>query len=62
MVIKWSGLDGKEKHELIPTLSTTILLTQPLGGSNKPQPPFQEAKLVARPDEKSNTHKGWWRE
>jgi len=52
-------------HELIPTLSTTdnwILLTQPLGGSSKPQPPFQEAKLVARPDGKSSTHKGWWRE
>ena len=46
MVINWSGLDDQEKLDLIPTLSTTdnwILLTQPLGDSNKTQPPFREA-------------------
>jgi len=52
-------------HDLIPTLSTTdnwILLTQPIGGSNKTQPPFREAKLISRVDGKSSRHKGWWRE
>jgi hypothetical protein len=37
-VINWSGLDKKEKLDLIPTLSATdncILLTQPLGVRNK---------------------------
>jgi len=59
------GLDNQEKLDLILTLSTTdnwILLTQPLGASNKTQPPFQEAKLVVRADGKISTHKGWWRE
>jgi len=49
----------------MPTLSTTaswILFTQPLGDSNKPQPPFREAKLVAMADGKNSRHKGWWRE
>jgi len=44
MVINWSGLDDQEKLDLIPTLSTTdnwILLTQPIGASNKTQPPFR---------------------
>ena len=65
MVIDWSGLDDKEKLDLIPTFSTTdnwILLTQPLGVSNKTQPLFREAMLVARADGKSSRHKGWWRE
>ena len=65
MVIKCWGLDDEEKQQLMPTLSTTencILLTQPLGDSNKPQPPLREAKLVARADGKNNRHKGWWRE
>jgi len=65
MVINWSGLDGKEKLDLIPTLAATdnwILLTRPLGASNKPQPPFREAQLVARADGKCSRHKDWWRE
>jgi len=65
IVINWSGLDDKEKLDLIPTLSTTdngFLLTQPLGVSNETQPPSREAKLVARADGKSSRHKGWWRE
>jgi len=52
-VINWSGLDDKEKLELTRTLSATdswILLTHPLGTSNKNQPPFREAQLVARAD------------
>ena len=65
MVINWSGLDDKEKHQLMPTLLTTenwILLTQPLGESNKPQTRFHEAKLVARTHVENSRHKGWWRE
>jgi len=64
-VINWSGLDDREKLDLIPTLSSTdnwILLTHPLGASNKTQPPFREAQLVARADGKCSRHKGWWRE
>jgi len=64
-VINWSGLDDKEKLDLIPTLSATeswILLTNPLGASNKTQPPFRKAPLVARADRKCSRHKGWWRE
>jgi len=62
IVINWSGLDGEEKQQLIPTLSTTenwILLTQILGESNRTQPPFREAKLVARFNRKNSRHKGW---
>ena len=64
MVINWLDLDDQEKVDLILTLSTTdnwILLTQPLGASNKTQAPFQEAKLEVRADGKNSTHKGWWR-
>jgi len=64
-VINWSGLNDKEKSDLIPTLSATgnwILLTHPLGASNKTQPPLREAQLVARADGKCSRHKGWWRE
>jgi len=46
----------------MPTLLTTdnwILLTQPLGEGNKLQPPFWEAKLVARADGENIRHKGW---
>ena len=46
MVINWPGLNDKERSELIPTLSTTdnwILLTHPLGASNKPSP-FQRVE------------------
>jgi len=63
MVIDWSGIDDKEKLDLIPNLCATdnwILLTQPLGASNKTQAPFREAQLVARADRKSSRHKGWW--
>jgi len=65
MVINWSGLGYKEKLDLIPTLAATdnwILLTQPLGVSNKTQPPFREAQLVARAHGKCSRHKGWLRE
>jgi len=65
MVINWSGLDEKEKSDLIPALSATdnwILLTHPLEASNKTQPPFKEAQPVARADGKCSRHKGWWRE
>jgi hypothetical protein len=64
-VINWSGLDDKEKLDLIPALTATdnwILLTHPLGANNKTQPPFREAQLVARADGKCSRHKGWWRE
>jgi len=64
-VIKWSDFDEKEKLDLILTLAATdnlILLTQPLGASNKTQPPFREAQLVARANGKGSRHKGWWRE
>jgi len=64
-VINWPGLNDSEKSELIPTLSTTdnwILLTHPLGASNKTQPPFRESQMVARADGKCSRHKGWWRE
>jgi len=64
-VINWSVLDDKEKLDLIPNLSATdnwILLTHPLGASNKPQPPFREVQMVARADSKCSRHKGWWRE
>jgi len=64
-VINWSGLDDKEKLDLIPTLAATdnwILPTQPIGASNKTQPPFREAQLVAKADGKCSRHKGWWRE
>jgi len=43
-VINWSGLDEKEKLDLISTLAVTdnwILLTYPLGASNKPSPPSE---------------------
>jgi len=36
--------------------------SHPLGASNKTQPPFREAQLVARADGKCSRHKGWWRE
>jgi len=64
-IINWSGLDDKEKLNLIPTLSASdnwILLTHPLGANNKPQPPFTEAQLVARADGKCSRHQGWRRE
>ena len=64
-VINWSGLHEKEKLDLIPTLAATdnwIFLTQPLGASNKTQPPFREAQWIARADGKCSKHKGWWRE
>jgi len=62
-IINWSGLDNKEKLDLIPSLSATdnwILLTHPLGASNKTQPPFRETQLIARADGKCSRHKGWW--
>jgi len=65
MIINWSGLNDKEKLDLMPTLSATdnwILLTQPTGVSNKTQPPFRKAQLVAKAVGKSSRHKGWWRE
>jgi len=65
MVINWSGLDDKEKLDLIPALTATdnwILLTHPLGANNKTQPSFREAQLVARADGKCSRHKGWWQE
>ena len=65
MVIKWPGLNDKEKAELIPTLSTTdnwILLTYPQGASNKTQPSFRELQMVARADGKCSRRKEWWRE
>jgi len=67
MVINWSRLDDEKKQQLMPTLSTTenwILLTpgQQLGKSNKLQPPFQEAKLVARAHWKKSKHYCWWQE
>jgi len=64
MVINWSGLNDKEKAELIPTLSTTddwILLTHPLGTRNKSQPPFGESQRIARANGKCSLHKWWWR-
>jgi len=63
--INWSGFDEKQILDMTPTLAATdnwILLTQPLGASNKTQPPFREAQLVARADGKCSRHKGWWRE
>jgi len=60
-VINWSGLDEKEKLDLIPTLTASdnwILLTQPLGASNKTHPPFREAQWIARADGKCSRHKG----
>jgi len=65
MIFNWSGLDNQEKLDLFPNLSTTdnwILLTQLQGASNKTQPRFREAKLVARADGKNSRHNGWWRE
>jgi len=65
MVINWTGLNDKEKAELIPTLSTTdnwILLTHPQGASNKSHPPFRESQRIARADGKCSRHQGWWRE
>ena len=62
-VITWSGLDDKEKLNLIPTLSATdnwILLTH--GGEQQTQPSFREAQLIARADGICSRHKGWWRE
>jgi len=48
-VINWSGLDNREKLDLIPTLSATdnwILLTHALGTSNKTQPrPLQRGAV-----------------
>jgi len=64
-VVNWSGLNDKEKRDLIPALTATdnwILLTHPLGANNTPQPPFREAQMVARADGKCSRHKGWWRE
>jgi len=60
-VINWSGLDDKEKLDLIPALTATdnwILLTLPLRANNKTQPPFREAQLVARADGKCSRRKG----
>jgi len=62
MVINWAGLNDGEKQQLMPTLSTTetwILLNHPLGESNKPLPPFREAKLVARAEGENTRYKGW---
>ena len=39
-----------------------ILLTYPLGDSNKTLRPLREAKLVARAEWKNSRHEGWWRE
>jgi len=64
-VIKWPGLNDKEKAELIPTLSTTdnwILLTHAQGARNKTQHPCRKSQMVARADGKCSRHKGWWRE
>jgi len=64
-VIKWAGLNGEEKQQLMPILSTTdnwILLTHQLGESNETLPPFREAKLVAKAEGENSRHKGWWRE
>jgi len=65
MVINWPGLNDEEKTELIPTLSATddwILLTHPLGATNKSKPPLAESLRIARADGKCSRHKGWWRE
>ena len=65
MVIDWGGLNDAEQQQLKPILSSTdnwILLTQPLGASNKTLAPLRETKLIARADGESSRHKGWWRE
>jgi len=65
IVIDWANLNGEEKQQLMPILSTTdnwILCTHPLGESNETLLPFREAKLVARMEGENSRHKGWWRE
>jgi len=47
---------------ILSTRDNWILLTHPLGESNKTLPPFPEAKLVARAEGENSRHKGWWRE
>jgi len=46
-VINWAGLYEAENQQLVPILSITdnwILLSHPLGKSNKTLPPLREAK------------------
>ena len=61
MVVNMPGLNDKEKTELIPTLSTT-LLTHPLGAKNKSKPPLGDSQRIARAEGKCSWHKGRWRE
>jgi len=46
MVITWGGLNDAEQQQLKPILSSTdnwILLTQPLGASNKTLAPLRDS-------------------